>query len=205
MRPSPKPAMLKAVLFDLDNTLVDRDRAFHECVRATFSDPAVQSQLIVLDQNGHGDRQHLFHFWEQQSKGHMNQKIFGELLAQYLQPDPGLLEALRALSSRVKLGIITNGNGRTQRAKSEAAGLAEVIPPDCIWISAEVGKAKPDLGIFVLACKALAESPENCLFVGDHEQNDRDGARAAGMQARLVTSVLNGERLNKLIQEELGP
>ena len=194
--------MLKAVLFDLDNTLVDRDRAFLECVRARFSDPAVQAQLLRLDQGGRGDRRRLFDFWEQHAKELINQEVFGQLLAKCLQPDADLLEALRLLSNRAKLGIITNGSGETQRAKLKAAGLAEVIPPDRVWISGEVGKAKPDPGIFLLACQAFKEPPAHCLFVGDQELDDEAGAKAAGMRSRLVNAVLNGKTLNQLIREE---
>ena len=202
MLPLRKPAMLKAVLFDLDNTLVDRDRAFLECVRARFSDPAVRAQLIRLDQGGRGDRRRLFDFWEQRAEELINQEVFGQFLAQRLRPDAALLEALRILSDRVKLGIITNGSGGTQRAKLKAAGLTEVIPPDRVWLSGEVGKAKPDPWIFLLACQALEEPPAHCLFVGDQESDDEAGAKAAGMRSRLVNAVLNGETLNRLIREE---
>jgi putative hydrolase of the HAD superfamily len=202
MPPLQKQAMLKAVLFDLDNTLVDRDRAFLECVRARFSDRAVQAQLIRLDQGGRGDRRRLFDFWAQHTEGLINQEAFGQFLAQRLQPDADLLDALRILSNRVKLGIITNGSGGTQRAKVKAAGLMGVIPPDRVWVSEEVGKAKPDPEIFLLACQALDESPAHCLFVGDQESDDEAGAKGAGMRSRRVNAVLSGETLNNLIREE---
>jgi len=202
MPPLQKPAMFKAVLFDLDNTLVNRDRAFLECVRARFSDAAVQAHLIRLDEGGRGDRRRLFDFWERQAKELINQEVFGQFLAKRLRPDAGLLEALRILSNRVKLGIITNGSGGTQRAKAKAAGLMQVIPPDRVWVSEEVGKAKPDPEIFLLACQALDECPAHCLFIGDHESDDEAGAKAAGMRSRLVNAVLNGAKLHKLIREE---
>jgi len=194
--------MLNAVLFDLDNTLVDRDRAFRDCVHARFRDPAVRSELLRLDQGGRGDRQELFEFWEHHAGEGINQTILGRLLAERLQPDLGLLQTLRALSNEVKLGIITNGSGETQRQKFKAAGLAEVISADYLWISAEVGTPKPDPAIFLLASQTLGEAPENCLFVGDHEQDDRAGARAAGMRTRLVKTVLTGDGLNRLISQE---
>jgi HAD superfamily hydrolase (TIGR01509 family) len=194
--------MLNAVLFDLDNTLVDRDRAFHECVHAHFRDPAVRRELFRLDQGGRGAREPLFSFWEQHAGKPMNQATFGRLLAQRLQPDRRLLQALRILARRVKLGIITNGSGETQRLKFHAAGLAEVIPLHHLWVSGELGNAKPDPAIFLLACRALAESPEHCLFIGDQEQDDQAGAAAAGMRARRVHTVLNAERLGDLLRQE---
>ena len=194
--------MINAVLFDLDNTLVDRDRAFRDCVLARFCDPAVRSELLRLDQGGRGDRQALFDFWEHHAGEYINQAMLGQLLAERLQPDLGLLQTLHTLSNKVKLGIITNGGGEPQRQKFKAAGLAEVISADHVWISAEVGTPKPDPAIFLLASQTLGEAPENCLFIGDQNQEDQAGARAAGMRTRLVQTVLNGDRLNKLISEE---
>ena len=194
--------MLNTVLFDLDNTLVDRDRAFRECVQTEFADPAVQAELLRLDQGGRGERRAVFAFWQEHARKSMNQVLLGRLIASRLAPDRGLLEALRRLSSQFKVGVITNGSGQAQRDKFTAAGLAEVIPPSRLWISGEVGTAKPDPAIFLLACRALEESPANCLFIGDQERDDQAGAMAAAMRVRLVKTVLNGERLNQLMLEE---
>src|SRR2546428_154940 len=99
--------MLNAVLFDLDNTLVDRDQAFRECINAHFPDAAVRTELLQLDHRGRGDCAALFDRWSQHAGTSMNQEMFGRLLAERLQPDVELLDALRALSAAVKLGIIT--------------------------------------------------------------------------------------------------
>jgi putative hydrolase of the HAD superfamily len=195
--------MLKAVLFDLDNTLVDRDRAFRECVLAHCHDPVAQAEIFRLDRGGRGERGALFELWERRTGAPVNQSLLGRWLAERLQPDRSLLEALRALSNKVKLGIITNGSGDVQRRKFMAAGLAEVIPPERLWVSGEVGKAKPDTAIFLMASQALGESPENCLYIGDREYEDRGGALKAGMRARRIDSVLTAERLASLLRDEL--
>jgi putative hydrolase of the HAD superfamily len=196
--------MLNAVLFDLDNTLVDRNRAFRACVNAHFRDPAVRAELLQLDHGGRGDREALFRIWSRRSGMAMNQGILGRLLAERLQPDLALIEVLRILATTLKLGIITNGGGETQRQKFLAAGLAKVIPHHRVWVSAEIGKGKPDPAIFLLASQALGELPENCLYIGDHEPDDLAGAMAAGMRVRLVDAVLGAERLNSLLSEERG-
>jgi putative hydrolase of the HAD superfamily len=103
----------------------------------------------------------------------------------------------------VKLGIITNGGSDIQRWKFQAAGLDQVIPPAHIIISAEVGTAKPDPAIFLLACQALGEIPANCLYIGDDRENDYDGAKGAGMRACMVDGVLSAEELNLLLSREL--
>jgi putative hydrolase of the HAD superfamily len=195
--------MLNAVLFDLDNTLVDRDQAFHDCVCAHFSEPAVRAQLFALDCGGRGNREALFDFWSTRAGAPMSQSIFGRLIAERLRPNSCLLEALGTLSKSFKLGIITNGGGDIQRWKFQAAGLAQVIPPARVIISAEVGTAKPDPAIFHLACRALGEVSANCLFIGDDRENDYNGAKGAGMRACMVDGVLGAEELNFLLSREL--
>jgi len=144
----------------------------------------------------------LFESWQRHGGGEMNQTIFGRLLAGYIRPDAELIEALRVLSKEMKLGVITNGSGETQRLKFQEAGLGGAISEKHLWISAEVGKSKPDPAIFLLASEALGELPEACLYIGDHEGDDLRGATAAGMRARLVSAPLDAERLGVLLREE---
>ena len=194
--------MLKAVFFDLDNTLIDRDAAFRECIQSRFDDVAVRAELFRLDHGGRGDRETLFSYWSQHTGAPMNQEKFAQMLAEQIKPDAELLDALRRLTKILKLGIITNGGGESQRRKYRAAGLSDVIPESCVWVSAEVGVAKPDPAIFRLACWVFGALPGECLFLGDDEHNDIAGAIGAGMKARRVDSVLDAGRLVQLLSEE---
>jgi HAD superfamily hydrolase (TIGR01509 family) len=196
--------MLKVVLFDLDNTLVDRDAAFRECVEAAVTEPEARAELLRLDSGGHGDREVLLHAWKRYSGRTLSVGRLGELIAERLRPDHGLLASLLRLSADTRLGVITNGGSEAQRRKFHAAGLEQVIPLDQVWISAEVGMAKPDPAIFLLASSQLKVTLAECLFIGDHEPHDLAGAVAAGMRARLVSSALNGERLAELMKHERG-
>jgi len=191
--------MLRAVLFDLDNTLVDRDGAFRQCVYAAFPDPTVRAELLQLDHGGRGDRAALFQSWERHAGTPINQSRFGALLAARIRPDPALLACLRRLALTLKLGVITNGSGETQRQKFQAAGLAEVIPARHVWVSGELGLAKPDPEIFLHACRALGETPAHCLHLGDHEQDDFEGAARAGLRACRVDQVLDAAGLAGLL------
>jgi putative hydrolase of the HAD superfamily len=194
--------MLRAVLFDLDNTLVDRNRAFRECVHTSFDDPATRAEIIELDQDGRGDRESFFRVWEKHSGAPMNQSSFGKLLAERLQPDRELIDVLRGLANRRKLGVITNGSSETQRQKLAAAGLTAVFRPDCVWVSADLDVKKPNPAIFLHAVQALGETPADCLFVGDHEHDDIQGATNAGLRARKVDRVLDAAQLEQLLVQE---
>ncbi|MBT9587786.1 HAD family hydrolase [bacterium] len=191
--------MLQALLFDLDNTLIDRDGAFLQCVRENFSDPLRQTRLLQLDRGGHGDRQALFEGWQELSGQAIDQAMLGRMLARHIRPDPELLRVLEALSQRVKVAIVSNGGGHTQRLKARAAGLDQVIP--ALYISSEVGLEKPDPNFLWLVCRELDVLPCQCLMVGDQLEIDGAGARAAGMAFSQVTSVLSGPRLARLMAE----
>ena len=73
-----------------------------------------------------------------------------------------------------------------------------------ILISCEMGAAKPSPFIFQQAARQLCLPPESVLHVGDSEQDDLEGARAAGLQAIQIDRSRVGkseERIRSL--EEL--
>lgn len=63
-------------------------------------------------------------------------------------------------------------------------GLGDVL--NDIVCSAEVGLHKPDPRIFELACTRLGVSPSEAAHVGDHHYADYLGARALGLRAVLI-------------------
>ncbi len=91
---------------------------------------------------------------------------------------PLVLERARA---RFSTGIVTNGLSITQQAKIKKYALAEKV--DFYLISEEVGFHKPDARIFEHALqKAGNISPEQAVFVGDNLDADIRGALNAGLQ-----------------------
>ena len=55
-----------------------------------------------------------------------------------------------------------------------------------VFSSAATGSSKPDPGIFRAALETLAVAPERALHVGDTRDADGDGARAAGVDVRII-------------------
>jgi putative hydrolase of the HAD superfamily len=78
------------------------------------------------------------------------------------------------------LGIISNGDSKQQRAKLQVLGIAERF--STVLISGDIGKAKPETGIFVLACQNAGKRPDECLYVGDDFEVDAMASRRAGMR-----------------------
>jgi putative hydrolase of the HAD superfamily len=180
--------MPKALLFDLDNTLIDRNGAFEACLAESFHhQEEPRTRLRGLDLGGWGCRDSLFAAWQEISGQPMDQSIFAHRLASHLRPQPETVNLLEELSRTYKLGLISNGGGRGQRQKLKAAGLDRVFAAEHIWISGEVGWAKPDPRIFHLASRTLGLEAVDCLYIGDSEAVDGAGARAAGMNYRQVS------------------
>ena len=126
--------MIRAILFDLDCTLVDRDAAFLACVRATFGDSPSAELIVALDASGHGDRTTLLQVWQLHSGEALTLDALGARIASRLQPSPDLIAALHDLAARIRIGVITNGGSRAQRLKLEAAGFNEVFPPNLVFV-----------------------------------------------------------------------
>jgi len=92
-----------------------------------------------------------------------------------------VLPCLAALRERsLRLGVITNNDGPHQRRKLAAVGLADSF--DAVAISGEVGAAKPDPVIFTYACAALGVAPNEAVHIGDRLNADALGATAAGLR-----------------------
>lgn len=91
---------------------------------------------------------------------------------------PDAMPCLDALAA-VRLGMITNGDSVQQHAKVAALGLTETFA--VVIASGDIGIAKPDPRIFKLAAERLGVPPERCAFIGDRQDTDAIAATAAGM------------------------
>jgi putative hydrolase of the HAD superfamily len=85
---------------------------------------------------------------------------------------PGLLK----LKQRLLLGTITNGN-----ADLDVVGLAHHFTVSLA--AAQFGRGKPDPAIFLAACEAMGVAPQEAAYVGDDLQLDVLGAQQAGLRA----------------------
>ena len=99
-----------------------------------------------------------------------------------VRPVPGVSELLHALRGRVKIGVITNGPSAQQRAKLERFDI-DPSDLDALAISEEVGTTKPDPVIFRHALTDLRLLPEQVTMVGDSWENDVLPALGSGMAA----------------------
>jgi putative hydrolase of the HAD superfamily len=103
--------------------------------------------------------------------------------------------ALRDLRARgLKLYVVSNWDCSLREVLG-SAGLLDLV--DDAISSAEAGAAKPDPAPFRAALQAAGCEPQEAVHVGDSEENDVAGARAAGIRAVLLRRD-QGERLDEL-------
>ena len=91
----------------------------------------------------------------------------------------GALPALKTLSRRYRMALITNGIARVQRPRFTNSLLHRYFA--VLVISEDAGYAKPDPRIFESALRMLRVTSRDVLSIGDSITSDMAAAAAAGM------------------------
>lgn len=186
--------VLRAIFFDLDDTLCDTIGARPQRARKAFErlcaehphlipGDLVSAALEPLDEprSVRGIRRVL------EDLGLERTAIATEALRIFNDHHdpiclfPGVRETVIHLHQQYRLGIISNAEGWCQRRKLAHLGLEPYI--DCLVVSGDVGYEKPDPRTFQHALELLGVAPHEAVFVGDRLDVDVAGAKAAGMRA----------------------
>jgi HAD superfamily hydrolase (TIGR01549 family) len=96
-------------------------------------------------------------------------------------PISGAVPLVKELSRRFIIGVVSNGLPDVQYRKLEAMKLRQLL--SCIVLSEEIGIRKPNPRIFHHAARLLQLQPSECLYVGDSYDSDVVGAKTSGMLA----------------------
>jgi len=187
--------VIKAVLFDLDGTLLNRDQSvkifidrqydrFKELIGYIPKEMYVK-RFIELDNRGYVWKDKVYSQLVEEFK--FTKITWQELLEDYLNefknccvPFDNLLLMLEELKKRnMQIGMITNGYGQFQMDNIKTLGIESYF--QTVLISEWEGIKKPDPQIFLRAADKLSVLPSECVFIGDHPENDVQGARNVGM------------------------
>ena len=201
------PPAVQAVLFDLDDTLIDfqyscRQRpARGPGAAAGAGDGPLEELELVHDEQLHANYRRTLDGSLSDDEARLERMrgicrrygvqadgtTIAEVAAAYAREKqsnprlvPGVRELLEALRGRVKIGVVTNGPSARQRNKLESFGI-RTEDLDGLAISEDVGAAKPDPAIFRHALAGLGVAPKRVTMVGDSWENDVLGALGSGM------------------------
>nr|WP_313805076.1 HAD family hydrolase [Cytobacillus sp.] len=187
----------QAVLFDLDDTLLNRDKAVDNMFLLIFEkcyedvNHSVKNDMLQKfkehDQRsyGHGDKINVLEsFFDEfppkyRLPRHDIQDFWNKHFPACFSIDQNTINIVNTIKEHAKVAIITNGSTQRQKAKIMNTHLNSCF--DIIIISEEVGLSKPDKRIFELALHKLNVPPEAALFVGDDLEKDIGGCQHANI------------------------
>ncbi len=199
----------KAVLFDLDGTLVDSAPDIHESLNQTLASYGEPPFILeaVTRMIGGGVPKLIERAYAALGKAidpASRDKAVERFLAIY-EPratqlttlTAGASEATRAFKEAgVPIGVVTNKPEAATREILAHFGLLELLD---VVVGGDAGPArKPAPGLLLLACERLGLGVADVVFVGDSE-NDVEAAVAARM---TVIAVRGG--YTAIVPEELG-
>ncbi len=195
---------LKAVLFDLDNTLYDFSsahklglRAMAEYGESRFDIPA-RRFIQSLQLSDWQLKKEQTNFAACHNRVIICQRMLEmlglpslvtplELYETYwstvlhtIKPYSGVVELLGRLQNQhIRTGICTDMTAHIQHRKIAALGLADRL--DTMVTSEEAGVEKPNPKIFLDCLAKLNVKPDETVFIGDSFERDVCGAHAAGL------------------------
>ncbi len=194
--------MFKAVLFDLDNTLIDFMKMKRSCSESAVSamvnaglETTEKKALEILFEmyEEHGmENQSIFEKFLKQVSGKVDPKILASGIVAYrrvksghLVPYPHVQHTLIKLKEKgIKLGIVTDAPRKQAWLRLAELNLTEFF--DVVVTLEDTGRLKPSKMPFKQAINHLFLKPEEILFVGDNPRRDIAGAKKVGMKTALA-------------------
>jgi putative hydrolase of the HAD superfamily len=178
------------LLLGLDNTLLDRERAFRtwagEFLRRVGAPPSDLDWLVSMDADGLTSR------WDVAEAIRDRYRLKAAAIDIVESLRDGLIENLRldplvacAVSIAGNAGfvpvVVSNGETLLQEAKIRRTGLDRYLAD---WvISEEVGVSKPNPRIFAIAAERVRRRLDGAWMVGDCPETDIEGAAALGLRS----------------------
>lgn len=198
--------MIKAVFFDIDNTLYNYEKANEKAMSVLqtycmsrfpmeeeqFTEDfrnAIQEVQNRVGRNCAAVHNRLIRFqcmlekWKKPLFPYALEMYhsYWDTLLEQMHPEPGIKEFLKRLKAEQKyIGCGTDMTAYIQYKKLEKLNIAQLI--DGIVTSEEAGAEKPDPKLFHLCLKKAQVKPEECVFIGDSLKKDVLGAEKAGIK-----------------------
>lgn len=202
----------KAILFDLDDTLLDHSGSIDSSWQFALDRAAVILPGVERDELMRAIRASGAEYWTANHReGRLNLRmgrrhtvagalralgqdeahaaeladIYHEARESSYELFPGAMDTLEALRTRgIKLGLITNGEALLQRSKIERFDLARHF--DHIQIEEEFGHGKPDEIAYRHALEALDVEAADAWMVGDNLEWEVQAPQRLGIHAVWV-------------------
>ena len=190
--------MLNAVIFDLDNTLLDFMKMKEYAVKAAISgmqeaglkiDTEKAYERIIDMYNEEGwEHQKIFDLFLTETIGHVDNKLLAAGIVSYrrareanLQVYPNVNSTLSELMKMgIQLAVVSDAPSREAWMRLYYLNLHHIF--DVVLTFDDTGERKPSPVPFKMALEKLNCAAENTLMVGDWPERDVEGAKQLGMK-----------------------
>ncbi|HSR19268.1 MAG TPA: HAD-IA family hydrolase [Ignavibacteriaceae bacterium] len=194
--------MIKAVVFDLDNTLVDfmkmKKRAIEEAIPAMVDagleiTPEVSLKIIDEIYKEQGiEYQQVFDEFLNRVLNRVDYKILSAGIVAYrrareasLIPYPHVYYTLnKLLKLGIKMGILSDAPVKEAWLRLAYLNFHHIV--DAVVTFDETGVRKPDPAPFKMILSRLKVNPEEAIMVGDWAERDIVGAAKIGMKTAFA-------------------
>ena len=190
--------MIKAILFDLDNTLIDFWKMKQQSCSAAIdamigaglnidSKKAFTILFGLYDKHGFEEKT-IFQKFLNKVAGKIDYKILANAIVAYRRVRSGFLEAypnadyvlLKLKGKGIKIGIVTDAPRLKAWIRLASIKLSNYF--DAVVTYEDTRRFKPSKMPFKAALAKLNVKAEECLMVGDWPERDIKGAKRLGMK-----------------------
>lgn len=190
--------MIKAIIFDLDNTLLDFVKMKQFAVKASIR-AMNEAGLNVDEENGYKDVMELYMTtgWEnqlvfddylKQTTGEVSNKILAAGVVAYRRAREATLlvypnvnkTLIELLKTQIRLAVVSDAPSREAWMRLYYLNLHHVFDP--VLTFDDTGARKPSPKPFKLALEKMNVGPDEALMIGDWPDRDVVGAKQIGMK-----------------------
>jgi|TARA_Y100000294_G_scaffold50181_1_gene47289 putative hydrolase of the HAD superfamily len=194
--------MIKGVVFDLDNTLLDFMKMKEFAVKAAIKG-MIEAGLKVNEDKSYieinsiyeefgWENQKVFDVFLEKTIGHVDNKFLAAGIVAYrrareanLMAYPNVNKTLLALSKLgIKLGVVSDAPSREAWMRIYYLNLYHYF--DVVITYDDSGERKPSPKPFQLALDGMGLRPEETIMIGDWPERDVVGAQQIGMKTAFA-------------------
>ena len=207
-------------LLDADETILDFVRTSKECLKKALEKAGIECREYYFDEYKKANDQ----IWREYERGEITKQLlmterFNRFFAAVgITADAhkindlyfsaicktgyllgGADKFLSELKKRGKIYLITNGTPAAQYGRLDALGIRDIF--DGIFISDEIGYAKPDKRFFEYVLNKTGLTQKQCFVIGDSLTSDVAGARNAGIDCIYYNPTKKTENAPQVFYE----